>query len=106
MKSKNISIIAMAAVLLAAGVTVYAADQTARLKKLEADRAIVARKIMDKRLEILTNNEECRALHNQIMALHRELAIKMDANPDMHALNSEAEDIDRLIEEIKAESAK
>lgn len=89
------------ALLSLATLTVIGLDQQAEIKKLETERAKLTQQQMDKRLEILNTNEECRTLHNQLMALHRELALKIDANPEMHELNLKASEIDRQIDDLK-----
>lgn len=89
------------ALLSLATLTVIGLDQQAEIEKLETERAKLTQQQMDKRLEILNTNEECRTLHNQLMALHRELALKIDANPEMHELNLKASEIDRQIDDLK-----
>lgn len=89
------------ALLSLATLTVIGLDQQTEIKKLETERGKLTQQQMDKRLEILNTNEECRTLHNQLMALHRELALKIDANPEMHELNLKASEIDRQIDDLK-----
>ncbi len=98
---KNYKFLITLAIAITA-VAVVAVDKAEELKKLEAERAIITQQQIDKRIEILNTNEECRTLHNEIMALHRELALKMDANPDMHQLNLKADELDRKIDALSA----
>ncbi|MDD4816683.1 MAG: hypothetical protein PHI85_01780 [Victivallaceae bacterium] len=91
----------VAALLLCAAAGVWAVDKAEELKKLEAERTALTWKIVDKRSELISGNADCRELHEQIMALHRELALKLDADPAMRELNVKAEELDRRIAELK-----
>ncbi len=98
-------VLGVAAVLLCAAAGVFAVDKAVdkagELKKLEAERTALTWKIVDKRAELIAGNADCRELHEQIMALHRELALKLDADPAMRDLNTKADELDRKIAELK-----
>ena len=86
---------------MTAGAVMYGVDKSEELKKLEAQRQELTWKIVDKRAELISSNPDLKQLHDQIMTLHREMALKLDANPEMQNLNAEAEALDQQISELK-----
>ncbi len=86
---------------IAAGAVVYGVDKAEELKRLENQRKELTWKIVDKRAEIIASNPDLKQLHDQIMAMHREMALKLDANPEMQKLNEQAEKLDQQIAALK-----
>ena len=74
---------------MTAGAVMYGVDKSEELKKLEAQRQELTWKIVDKRAELISSNPDLKQLHDQIMTLHREMALKLDANPEMQKLNAD-----------------
>ncbi len=101
---KNKIIIAALATAVAA-LGLYAQEQKSELDKLQAERARLTWQIVDRRAQLIATDAECKKLHEQIMAMHRELAIRLNSNPDMRALNHQAEELDRKIAELKQKDA-
>lgn len=91
----------LAGAFVAAGAVMYGVDKAEEIKRLESKRAEITWKIVDKRTELISSNPDLKQLHDQIMALHREMALKLDANPEMQKLNAEAEAIDQQIAALK-----
>ena len=87
--------------LAAAGslITLFAADADAanKLKELKQSRARLTATIVAKRAEIIAADAELKQLHNQIMTLHKELALRLDATPEIRDLLNQADDLDRAI---------
>lgn len=71
---------------------------TEQSKKIEAD-------MYKLRIELIKKDPALFKLHKQIMALHKELALKVDSKKEMRILLSRADDITKQIEELKAAAA-
>ncbi|MEA4861926.1 MAG: hypothetical protein AB7F40_08450 [Victivallaceae bacterium] len=97
---KNKIIIAALATAVAA-LGLYAQEQKSELAKLQEERASLTWQIVDKRAQLIASDAECKKLHEQIMAMHRELAIRLNSNPDMRKLTQQTEELDRKIAELK-----
>ena len=85
---------------MTAGAVMYGVDKSEELKKLEAQRQELTWKIVDKRAELISSNPDLKQLHDQIMTLHREMALKLDV-VYVEKLNAEAEALDQQIAELK-----
>jgi len=101
---KNKIIIAVLAAAVAA-IGLYAQEQKNELSKLQEERARLTWKMVDKRTELIASDADCKKLHEQIMTLHRELAIRLNSNPAMRSLTVQAEELDRKIAELKQEES-
>ena len=78
-------------------ITLYATDKAAELEKLRQERAQLTSEMVTTRAKLIEQNDELKSLHQQIMSLHRELAIKLDAFEEVKKLNMRAEELDRRI---------
>jgi len=98
MKQKTI-IVALATAVAAIGL--YAQEQKSEISRLQEERARLTWAIVDKRSELIASDPECKKLHDQIMAMHRELAIRLNSHQDMRGLTQKAEELDRKIAELR-----
>ncbi len=58
------------------------------------------------RVEIIQKDPDLQKLHNQIIALHRELALRVDTKREMRVLILKAEEINREMNELKNQEKK
>ena len=84
-------------------IAIYAADQAAELKKLRQERASLASEMVTTRARLIEQNDDLKSLHQQIIGMHRELAIKLDSIDEMKKLNLKAEELDRKIIALQAD---
>ena len=96
MKSRILLVLLLAAGAAATLVAADAAGQ-AELKKLEAERTALTGTMVTKRLELIKADADLQQLHDQIMALHRELALRLNGKPEMQQLLRQAEELDSRI---------
>lgn len=59
---------------------------TNRLDELMEDQKVIELKMHKLRIKLIKEDPELKALHKKIMAMHKELAIKIDKNEEMKKL--------------------
>lgn len=59
------------------------ADDRDDLDKLRREKADIDLKMYEKRVELIQKDAELKALHEKIMAYHKELAMRLDKHPEM-----------------------
>lgn len=72
----------------------------AAAEKLLTERKALILKMHEKRMELIKKDPKLKRLHDQITALHRELAIELDSKRDMMVLNSDLKSIDSRIDSL------
>ena len=75
-------------------------NRSDQLKDLQNKRRMVAMKIYQLRVKLISEDSDMLMLHNQIMKLHKQLAIELNSNEEMKPLLDEAADIDKQMEEL------
>lgn len=73
----------------------------AKINKLAEDQKTTAKAMHNLRIKLIKTDPELKKLHDSIMAMHRELALKMSANKDMRKLIIKFEDNEKEIENLK-----
>lgn len=73
----------------------------AKIEKLAKDQKVTAKAMHKLRIKLLKTDPELKKLHESIMAMHRELALKMSANKNMRRLIIKFEDNEKEIESLK-----
>ena len=81
------------------------ADQTEERAALEKELAAVNQKMHETRLQAIRQDPELAVLRKQIMAMHKEMAIKLDKKPGMRVLADQAEAIREKIKNLNGEKA-
>ena len=71
--------------------------------QLKEKRRAIELEMHKLRLELIKTDPEITRLHERIMAMHKELQIKIDSNPMMQLLLRKAEQLDREIKRVAAE---
>jgi hypothetical protein len=96
MRKRHLTLFAVFALaLIAYGV------ETETMKDLRIQRNELALKIHEKRVELIKSDPALLTLQNKIMELHRELAIRLNNNPEMLKLMEELSDLDSRIRDIE-----
>ncbi|MDD2478597.1 MAG: hypothetical protein PHS31_01745 [Victivallaceae bacterium] len=72
----------------------------AKIAVLKKEAEAVDQQMAKMRVEILKKDPELQKLHQQILALHRELALRVDGKREMRILILKSEAIEREIKEI------
>ncbi len=101
---KNKIIIGLSISCLA--VVALAGTVTAQLDKLTKERNSLEHEMHKLRVELIKTDPELKLLHEKILAMHKELAIKIDNKPAMRKLVIKAAKLDAKIEEVKSQTKK
>ncbi len=72
-----------------------------KLESLKQQAADLDKEMIELRTEIIKNDADLQKIHNQIIALHRDLALRVDSKREMRVLILKAEEINRQIQEIE-----
>ncbi len=94
--------------LLAAAfcIAVFAEEEPQDLGKLRKERAELAQEMHKKRLDLIEKEPELKALHDKVIALHKELALQLDKHRDMAPLVKKARQLDAEISRLEEEKKK
>ena len=72
----------------------------AKFKSLIKEREDLQTKMYNLRLKLIKDDPDLQKLHEQIMALHKELAIQLDSKKDMRKLTDRLRDIDSSLDKL------
>lgn len=75
-----------------------------RLKELEKERGKLSLEMHNRRVELIKEDPELKEIHKKIMALHKELASRLDRHEKMRELVEKTKEIDTEIEKLIKES--
>ena len=98
MRKRNLALLALFGLTLVA----FAGDESESLKDLRARRNDLALKIHEKRVELIKSDPALMTLQKKIMELHRELAIRLNNNPEMMKLMEQLNDLDSQIRDLES----
>lgn len=73
-------------------------DEVESLKELRQQKNELALKVHEKRVELIKSNPALFALQKKIMDLHKELAIRLNNNPEMLKMLEELHDLESKIQ--------
>jgi hypothetical protein len=68
-----------------------------QMKNLENQRRMLSMKMYQLRIKLISEDSDLLMMHNQIMKLHKKLAIELNNNDDMKDLITQSKDIDKKI---------
>ena len=88
---------------LAVAVSAFALANPEKLEDLREGRKKVLTEIYKLRLKLIQEDPDIKALHKKIMALHRELAVKIDNKEEMKELLRKNRMIDAEISKLTEE---
>jgi hypothetical protein len=77
-------------------------DEVESLKELKQRKNELALKIHEKRVELIKANPALLALQRKIMDLHKELAIRLNNNPEMSEMLDQLHDLESKIQSYEA----
>jgi hypothetical protein len=78
-----------------------------QMKNLENQRRMLSMKMYQLRIKLISEDSDLLMMHNQIMKLHKKLAIELNNNDNMKELISQSKDIDKkIIQLMQPESKK
>ena len=78
-----------------------AGNAAENLQALKEERANLALEIHKKRVEMIKNDKALRELQKKIVALYKELAIRIDNNPEMRKLLEKLDALERRITAVE-----
>ncbi|MDD2404684.1 MAG: hypothetical protein GX280_01515 [Lentisphaerae bacterium] len=96
----------LAIFMLTAGCTLCTAQEASKREEetkiaaLKQQAEEVNQQMAKVRVEVIKKDPELQKLHQQILALHRELALRVDSKRDMRILILKSETIERELREI------
>lgn len=92
--------------LLSAAVSGSEADLKGKEESLLRQRRELEVKMHQTRVELIKKDPELQVLHRRIMALHKELALKVDASAAMTPLRQKAAETDKELYRVRQELEK
>lgn len=78
------------------------AESDVKIKKLEAEKKNLALEMHRLRVSLIKSDPEIRELHKKIMAMHKELAFKIDAKPEMKELLAKARRVENMLLRLRS----
>jgi len=81
-------------------------NTTEELKKLEQQQAKLAVEMRKTRMELISKDPDIQRMHKQIMALHKELELKIDNTREMRSLLFKEAELAKKMEELKKSTVK
>ena len=106
---KKYMIITVAAFILC-GLFVYAETASEKLDVLKKKRTELAMQMYSRRIKLIEEDPKLKEIHDKIMALHKELAIRLDNDRELVELGIQVKDIDvdidKELDQIKKEENK
>ena len=98
------------AVFVLCGLFVYAETATEKLDSLKKKRTELAMQMYNRRMKLIEEDPKLKEIHDKIMALHKELAIRLDNDRELIELGIQVKDIDvdidKELDHIKKEENK
>ncbi|HCE44779.1 MAG TPA: hypothetical protein DET40_14660 [Lentisphaeria bacterium] len=99
-----------AAVFMLCGLFVLAESVSEKLDTLKKKRADAAVQLYNRRIKLIEDDPKLKEIHDKIMALHKDLALKLENDREVIELSTQIRDIDadieRLSEQMKKEEKK
>lgn len=77
-----------------------------QLEQLKSKQREVAEEMYKLRLDLIKNDSELQRLHQQIIALYKELALRIDSRREMRMLIARHEELQKEISQLQAQTAK
>ena len=87
-----------AAVFVLCGLFVYAETSSEKLDTLKKKRTEIAMQMYNRRMKMIEEDPKLKEIHEKIMALHKELAIRLDNDRELIELGIQVKDIDADID--------
>lgn len=76
-------------------------ENTLKIENLKKQAVDLDSEMIKLRTEIIKKDPDLQKLHNQIIALHRDLALRIDSKREMRVLILKAEEISRQLQELE-----
>ena len=106
---KKYILITMGAFILC-GLFVFAESASDKADGLKKKRAEVAIQLYNRRLKLIEEDPKLKEIHEKILALHKELALKLENDREIIELTTQIRDIDsdleRLADQIRKDKEK
>ena len=94
------------AVFVLCGLFVYAETAPDKLDALKKKRTELAMQMFNRRIKMIEEDPKLKEIHDKIMALHKELAIRIDNDRELIELGIQIKDIDADIDKAMDQSKK
>lgn len=105
---KRYLLITVAAFVLC-GLFVYAETSSEKLDALKKKRYELATQMFNRRMKLIEEDPKMKEIHEKIMALHKELAIRLDNDRELVELGIQVKDIDvdidKALDQLKKEES-
>ena len=95
-----------AAVFVLCGLFVYAETSSEKLDTLKKKRTEIAMQMYNRRMKMIEEDPKLKEIHEKIMALHKELAIRLDNDRELIELGIQVKDIDADIDKALDQAKK
>ena len=86
------------AVFILCGLFVYAETVTEKLDTLKKKRTELAMQMYNRRMKLIEEDPKLKEIHDKIMALHKELALRLNNDGELIELGIQVKDIDADID--------
>ena len=91
-------LIMTAAIFVLCWLFVYAETTSEKLDVLKKKRSELALQMFNRRIKLIEEDPKLKEIHEKIMALHKELAIRLDNDRELIELGIQIKDIDADID--------
>ncbi|MFA6567619.1 MAG: hypothetical protein WCS96_05355 [Victivallales bacterium] len=91
-------LLATTAVFVMCGLFVYAETASEKLDMLKKKRTELAMQMYNRRMKMIEEDPKLKEIHDKIMALHKDLAIRLDNDRELIELGIQVKDIDADID--------
>lgn len=96
-----------AAAFVLCGLFAYAETASEKLDALKKKRSELATQMFNRRMKLIEEDPKMKEIHEKIMALHKELAIRLDNDRELVELGIQVKDIDvdidKALDQVKKE---
>ena len=97
------------AIFVLCGLFVYAETTSEKLDTLKKKRTELAMQMFNRRIKLIEEDPKLKEIHDKIMTLHKELAIRLDNDRELVELGIQVKDIDadidKALDQIKKDES-
>jgi len=95
-----------AAVFILCGLFVLAESASEKLDTLKKKRSDAAIQLYNRRIKLIEDDPKLKEIHDKILSLHKDLALKLENDREVIELSTQIRDIDAEIEKLSEQLKK
>ena len=82
--------------------SVFSEDAASDLEQLKKEREQVTAELHSRRMELIQNTPELKTMHDKIIAMHKELALRLEKDREMSRLLKRFKDADDQLKKLES----